>query len=351
MFKSIRVKNFRAITHLEVNHLARVNLFVGHNASGKTTLLEGIFFLIGATNPRLPVNVNIFRGLPWMSPAMWQTYFHNMNMNVPIEILAEEGESGERQHLLIWPREERPAPSNGDTASLPSIGSAEMASEGGPQINGLRLEYSGPPDPGSPVVSQVYMKGEEIVVDGMKESSIRGTFVIPLSRDLSTRFSAVQRRKRTQEVVGLLKEIESTIEDLRVGDPGGLIYADIGAPELIPVNLLGGGTTKFLTVALAMLDFQNGCVLIDEIENGLDYSSQRKLWDAIFSWAQKLNVQVFASTHSMECIQAFSDGAEAGLFGADAKLFRIERKEDKFRAVEYTREVLAASLDSNWEVR
>ncbi len=67
--------------------------------------------------------------------------------------------------------------------------------------------------------------------------------------------------------------------------------------------------------------------------------------------AQKLNVQVFATTHSMECIRGFNDSAEAGLFDAEAKLFRIERKEDKFRAVEYTREVLAASLESNWEVR
>ena len=108
---------------------------------------------------------------------------------------------------------------------------------------------------------------------------------------------------------------------------------------------------KFLSIALAMLNLHDGFVLIDEIENGLDYSSQRKLWDAIFSWSQKLNIQVFASTHSVECIRAFSDRAEGELFEADAKLFRIERNESKFRAVEYTRELLAESLDSNWEVR
>ena len=108
---------------------------------------------------------------------------------------------------------------------------------------------------------------------------------------------------------------------------------------------------KLLSTAIAMLNMQDGFVLIDEIENGLGYSSQRKLWDAIFRWAQKLNVQVFASTHSMECIRAFSHLAEADLFGADARLFRIERKEDKFRAVEYTPELLVESLESNWEVR
>ena len=171
MFRNLRVKNFRAITNLSVDGLSRVNLFVGHNACGKTTLLEGVFFLMGATNPKLPA------------------------------------------------------------------------------------------------------------------------------------------------------------------------------------NLMGGGIMKLLNTALAMLNMQDGFVLLDEIENGLDYSSQRKLWDAIFSWAQRLNVQVFASTHSMECIKAFSDCAEAGLFGMEAKRFRIERTGDKFRTVEYTRELLAESLDSSWEVR
>jgi len=349
MFKSIRVRNFRAITDLKIDHVGRVNLFVGHNASGKTTLLESIFFLIGATNPKLPVNANTFRGLPWVSKALWRTYFHNMNADVPIEIFADEFEGGGQQRLLIRPREERFTPPNGDASSMPSTSWARMASEDGPQINGLRLEYSGPPDPGTPAVSQIYMKGEEIMVEGMKERPIRGTFVIPLPLDLANRFSEIRRRKQVAEVVALLKEIEPAIEDLRLA--GTQIWADIGAPEMMPVNLMGGGATKFLNVALSMLDFQNGFVLIDEIENGLHHSAQRKLWDAIFNWAQKLNVQVFASTHSMECITAFTDCATSGLFGADAMLFRIERKGDDFRAVEYTRELLAESLESEWEVR
>jgi len=348
MFTSVHIKNFRAIKDLEIGHLGRVNLFVGHNACGKTTLLESIFFLIGATNPKLPLSVNTFRGMPWVGKALWRTYFHNMNTDVPIEILADESEDGGRQRLLIRPREERFAALNGDASSMLS----PDWSEGGPLLNGLRLEYSGAPDPASPQVSHVYMKAEEIVVEGMKERSIRGTFVIPLPLDLSNRFSEVQRRKQTREVAGLLKHIEPAIEDLRLGGgPGGLIYADIGAPELIPVNLMGGGTTRLLSVALAMLNFQNGYVLIDEVENGLHHSAQTILWDAIFTWAQKLNIQVFASTHSMECVRAFTGCAKSALFGVDAMLFRIEREGDKSRAVEYTRESLAESLESGWEVR
>ena len=37
--------------------------------------------------------------------------------------------------------------------------------------------------------------------------------------------------------------------------------------------------------------------------------------------------------------------------GKTTKLYRIERKDEKFRAVDYTKNMLAESLESDWEVR
>jgi len=351
MFKSVTVKNFRAITDLAVDGLGRVNLFVGHNASGKTTLLEGVFLLIGPTNPGLPLNLNVFRGLSYVSQAIWPTYFHRMDLANPIEISATEVGSNEEQRLSIRPRYGQ-VETERMTSNPPSAhGWIPTGSEGDGAINGLELEYTTSAAPASTERSSVFLREGEAVYEGRRPRQPTGAFVMALPTDLKSRFSDIQRKKRVDEVLSLLKELEPGVEDLRLLDPPGLLYADTGGIELIPVNLLGGGMMKLLSTALTMLSMQDGFVLIDEIENGLGYSSQQKLWEAIFSWAQKLNIQVFATTHSMECIKAFSDCAEAGLFGADAKLFRIERKEDKFRAVEYTREVLAESLDSNWEVR
>ena len=114
---------------------------------------------------------------------------------------------------------------------------------------------------------------------------------------------------------------------------------------------MGGGIANSLSIFLAMLDSQDGIVLIDEIEDGLHRSTQNKIWKAIFNLAQKLNVQTFVTTHSNECIRAFSNSVDTTLFGSEAKLFRIERKDKKFRAVEYTQELLSESLESKWEVR
>jgi len=353
MFKSVRVKNFRAITDLQVDGLSRVNLFVGHNACGKTTFLESVFFLIGATNPRLPLNVNAFRGLPYISTGLWSTYFHNMDTSIPIDIAARDSEVGE-QHLRIAPRYEGLKPNGPASDSADSFDAVVSDSDLSRKMNGLRLEYSDAGDLDHTVVSEVFFKDEELQVRRGADSTVppkRGSFVMALPGDLRDRFSEVQRKKRVQEVVGLLKRIEPSLVDLRILDPQGWVYADTGAPELIPVSLMGGGIVKFLSTALTMLNLQDGVVLIDEIENGLDSASMGNLWDAIIDWAQRLNVQVLASTHSIECIRAFSDHAETNLFGAEAKLFRIERKDERFRAVEYTRGLLAESLESEWEVR
>ncbi|MBN1508047.1 MAG: AAA family ATPase [Sedimentisphaerales bacterium] len=351
MFRSVHIRNFRTITDLQIEGLSRVNLFVGHNACGKTTLLESLFFLIGATNPKLPVSANALRGFPYVDRAVWPTYFHNMDVSIPIQICATDDETGEEQRLLIRPYYAHRGADQETPLPIISTSGAPTGSENDGSLNGLELEYHASADSTSRETSRVFIRDGKLVDEGTKPRVPRGTFVVPLPMDLKDRFSEVQRKKQVQEVVTLLKDIEPAVEDLRLLDPPGVLYADTGGAELIPVNLMGGGIMKLLSTAIAMLSMQDGFVLIDEIENGLGYLSQRRLWEAVFSWARKLNIQVFASTHSMECIRAFNDCAEGGLFGADAMLFRIERKGDDFRAVEYTRESLAESLESEWEVR
>lgn len=351
MFKSIKIKNLRAITDLEINNLGQVNLFVGQNSCGKTTLLEAIFFLIGATNPKLPVNANTFRGLPFVSNKLWDSYFHDMDPTIPIEIGGQILATIEEQLLLIRPHhpkqtEAEPVPS--DVAS-PSFAPGD--SETTRELDGLELTYTSSEDPSNKITSAVFLRNGDLIPEGTMKRDIRGIFVTPFTiYDRRDRFAKVQRKKRIGEVISLLKEIEPNISDLRLNEVG-LLDVDIGLPSLLPANLMGGGIGKFLSIALAMIDCQNGIVLIDELENGLGYPAQQKIWKALFSWAQELNVQVFATTHSIECVKAFSDSLDTTLFGSEAKLFRIERKEEKFRAVEYTKELLAESLESNWEIR
>ncbi|MBW8000722.1 MAG: AAA family ATPase [Planctomycetes bacterium] len=352
MFKNIKIKNLRAITELEICNLGQVNLFVGKNNCGKTTILEAIFFLIGHTNPKLLINTNIFRGLELHSNEYWCSFFHNLKTDLNIGISAILRDRKGEQKLVILPEIQKEIPTKPVSSDIVSVEIQNGDSEPGLVTNGLKLIFTNSQDPTIEKISSIYLdEGGQVKTPGIKRSFDKGIWVSSATRfDWRLRFGCIQRKKLTGELISLLNEVEPHISDIRLNEVG-ILEAEIGLSRLIPVNLMGGGIASFLSVALAMLDMKDGVVLIDEIETGLHHSVQEKLWKGIFNWSEKLNVQVFATTHSDECIKAFSNSVDKTLFGSEAKLFRIERKDEKFRAVEYTQQLLSESLESKWEIR
>ena len=350
MFKSVKIKNLRAITELEFNDFSRVNLLVGQNNCGKTTVLEALFFLIGAPNPYSPVVANSLRGLNISDNKLWRTFFHNMETEDCIEILGKIGEDLKEHRLLI--RAMRESSNLVPSSDVISLGAKNGESEFSPVKNGLELEYKNPGDPDSKKSSIYLNKDNNFVTNGSKgTSAIKGGYMGPLTiYGWKEYFDIAQRKKQVPELISLLKKIDPRIADLRL-DINGLLEVDIGLPHLLIFNLVGCGTIKLLDVALAMHAFANGVVLIDEIDNGLHHSTQEILWKAVFAWAEKLNVQVFATTHSYECVRAFAKCSKDFLFPGKAKLYRIERKDDKFRTIDFDTQELDRFLEKKWEIR
>jgi AAA15 family ATPase/GTPase len=98
--------------------------------------------------------------------------------------------------------------------------------------------------------------------------------------------------------------------------------------EPVPLRRLGDGITRLFGIALALVNAKDGLLLIDEIENGLHYSLQAEIWQFIFRVARRLNVQVFATSHSWDMIEAFQEAAQKG-FQSDGLLIRLQSKADK----------------------
>lgn len=199
------------------------------------------------------------------------------------------------------------------------------------------------------------MKGPGIEVNIPKDykEHLSGVFITAttISGDLGTRFNNIQITKRTDRIIKVLRQIEPSLANLSLGTDG-IIYCDIGLDRLMPLNIMGDGMFKRLSIILAISDTQDGIVFIDEIENGLYYTSQEVLWAAIFESAKEFNVQIFATTHSIECVKAFSSSYSQSVENSDnIRMYRIERTDDNFKVVSYDHKTLEASLDSDWEVR
>lgn len=344
-YTKLTIKGLRGVRDLEIEDFRRVNLFVGANNCGKTTILESLFLLAGPTNPKLPLKINNFRNFYTTDENSWGVFFNELDTSSNIKLSGELDKPKEVRNLLIKPNMTTINSTDGYTGSMPVV-------------SGLILEYS--------FVKGINKKSEKFIADvtvkdGDAEFKIpkdhkeelRGVFINAktLFQDLGTRFNNIQIKKQTDRIVKILRKIEPSLIDLSLGTDG-IVYCDVGLDRLVPINVMGDGMFRLLSIISAISDTQDGIVLIDEIENGFYYSSQELLWNAIFESAKEFNVQIFATTHSIECVKAFSSSyTQTGKNNDDVRLYRIERKDGDFRVVSYDHNVLEASLDSGWEVR
>ena len=104
MYKHVTIESFRGIKHLEIEDFRQVNLFVGKNNCGKTTILEGLFLLTGPTNAELPLRINTFRNFTTIDENSWRLIFNKLDVNSDVKISGELKEPKEKRNLIIKPR-------------------------------------------------------------------------------------------------------------------------------------------------------------------------------------------------------------------------------------------------------
>lgn len=122
--------------------------------------------------------------------------------------------------------------------------------------------------------------------------------------------------------------------------------------EKHPVSLksLGDGAVRLLSVALGLANSVGGFLVIDEAENGIHHSVQRRFWRMVLETAHQNDVQVLATTHSWDCVRGFAQAAN-DLDDIEGTLVRIEKKGEEMWAVEYSEDDLRVVAEQGIEVR
>ena len=91
--------------------------------------------------------------------------------------------------------------------------------------------------------------------------------------------------------------------------------------------------------------------MVDEIDTGLHYKALTQMWRLVIETAKRLNVQVFATTHSWDCLAAFHKALRETEETNLGSVFRLERKNGQIDYVAYTGEELAVAVEHDIEVR
>lgn len=118
----------------------------------------------------------------------------------------------------------------------------------------------------------------------------------------------------------------------------------------IPLRSYGDGLNRLFSIALSLVNAKDGLLLINEFENGLHHTVQVDVWRVIFRLARKLNVQVFATSHSWDAIMAFQKAASETPED-DAVLIRLSRKDDAILPTLFKKDELAVVTRDGIEVR
>ena len=248
---------------------------------------------------------------------------------------------------------------NGAQPTYETLDLSQKGSRGEPldKINGLSIEFSISKSRGKKQTheSKIWLGKEKLESEPPKSytETLKITFLAPMSlrANMAARFSEILVRKQEEKILKILKTIEPRLVNLFIGAENKL-YCDMGFTTLLPLNAAGDGLNNLLAIILAIYETSGGVVLIDEIENGLHYSTQEILWKAVFEAAIAFDVQVFAATHSYENVKAFSAAYEKLADKGDKiRLFRIENEKDKARPVDYNKEMIDMAIEKDWEVR
>lgn len=321
MFDSLSIANFRAFKELEISPLRRVNLIVGGNNIGKTSVLEAVWFAL-QRDPFTTVAPSLFRrsAIDYQPDSktpkddidnFWKWLFFQKDTSQPISIrLFSENTPGVEQMLSI-------------------------------HFNGQSFEKAGTCD---------------TAVSSSPLTCTTLTTLLPSPVVDAELVNAVSVLDRDEELTEYLRKIDPRIKKQKYlklpGHQHPYVYVGFGkGSELIPATQLGQGVGRMLNLFASLMTAQTKVLLIDEFENGLQHDALIPVWSALGEFARANDVQIFATTHSYECItaaqQAFSTTAPTDL--AVIKLRR--ERDDSIAAFSLSPEQLATVLETEMEIR
>ncbi|MDM8537865.1 AAA family ATPase, partial [Desulfobacterales bacterium HSG17] len=128
-------------------------------------------------------------------------------------------------------------------------------------------------------------------------------------------------------------------------------YHNISQPSAL--GSMGDGIFRILRTILALVHCENGTLLIDEFENGLHWSVQVELWKIIYHLSYKLNIQIFATTHSRDTLWALQQVALSQGYENDTRVIKLKHmpKTQNIKAVEVDINEVKQVMEQGLEIR
>lgn len=369
---TLDIQRFRALRQVKIEGLGRVNLLTGRNNTGKSSVLEALRIL--ASDASLPVIYQILRfreesiegwdesanSLDTEGSFQFSSLFHGFpEFSAEVQPIVIASSGGQRPMSLsietAWFSEERvPGEPRKLTPLQPTLFGEREA------VPALVVEAKG--------VQRIirldrwqrgaYRSGP-IGSELANDSRLPCVFVSPYGGErtatLGPLWDSIALSDRERDVVDALRIIDPEI--LAISMVGGegpsrsrtAIIRTAGVVRPVALRSSGDGLNRLFGIALSLVNAKDGLLLIDEFENGMHHTVQADVWRAIFKIASRLDIQVVATSHSWDAIEAFQEAASETQ--EEGVLIRLSRRGEEIIPTVFHKDELKIAARDRIEVR
>ena len=215
----------------------------------------------------------------------------------------------------------------------------------------LKFTYTDPR--AGQITSEARETAENVVFDRPdRYTAFSGAILKPGGGDIkrdAINLGNLRKQKRGDLLLEALRVVEPRLQGVEDNSSSGapMIWVDIGLHELVPLPVMGAGMTHIARIVLSASAVPGGMVLVDEIENGLHHSVLPDVWRVVEKMVKQFDVQIFATTHSFECLEA----AHKTLGAEGFRLHRLEAVDGTTQCVTYGEDAIDGAIRHNMEVR
>ncbi|MFM2311081.1 MAG: hypothetical protein RLZZ04_357 [Cyanobacteriota bacterium] len=366
MLKKLKIENFRCFKSFELDHLGRVNLLVGKNNSGKTSVLEAIKLFYSESDDissleeimsergeylqdgeTLDIS-HLFYGHEFSSKkyiSITSDKDYKFTLKFKDDELKTDLENSSHQDKLTRLTETKHDEYTDFSSFMYAIKNATTTKK----INkfSTTLDFWGPPFSNLEITNNVdFLKTKFISISSLTVYETLELFnQIVLTSEEDLVYQALQIiEPNIERIAPIGNEIKNN------NSRSGFFVRLSDTQKRIPIGSMGDGIWRILGLTLSLVSAKDGVLLVDEIDTGLHYTALENMWRLIWETSKKLNIQVFATTHNSDCwkaLEALTNREDVR--EEDISIQRIEK--DTPRSVAYNKEEIATAVEREIEVR
>lgn len=298
--ESIHINGFRGFKNFELTNLKEINVLVGENNTGKTSLLEAIHIL------EYPGEIGHYISVCGQREGKGNTSHYNI-----FESSLSRDNSKASKELEISANIK-----NNDVGSFIRVGNLDVIKTLPTKLEVKAFEgiiqYYG--ESYSTYEKELYIDEETdklVISDKNSFSPVKITRVMPFDHIDKEIINIVIKEGKKQDLIEALKIFDKEIIGIENIKEGNEIktYIHHRTTGLLPISAYGDGLKKVVYLSSVIVEAKGGILLIDEIETAIHYSALREVFKWMIEAANQYRVQIFATTHSAEALDALLECA------------------------------------------